>query len=301
MTTLVARPPLQVLSMSAVQSTSRRHSARLQRKEDSHGANGAHDSSNQNAIITTAKAQTSTVSTKKRKNYEEEDDGFAFSRVVKKKKQPRQSTAAQPEPFSRLPASSEADNTANQNTKYDDKTKGPPVVEKDKDISEPAPKKRRTRMSFSTPGAKEQKPVRRSKRLSTEAQEQGSPSTKELKDLRPAKVRKDKTEKHKPPAQREEAEVSTQNEKDATLAAAPSDESHSSTKIALPFADTPVISRNKAMREGKSGKGERRSSLGLRGRRASSLIDSGTSNGMYNPSLLTSTKLIDCSPPSRRS
>ncbi|KAH6984062.1 Mis12-Mtw1 protein family-domain-containing protein [Ilyonectria destructans] len=44
-------------------------------------------------------------------------------------------------------------------------------------------------------------------------------------------------------------------------------------KIALPMSDTPVINRNKAMR--KKGNGNRRSSLGMRGRRASSLIDSG--------------------------
>lgn len=51
------------------------------------------------------------------------------------------------------------------------------------------------------------------------------------------------------------------------------------SKIALPFADTPVIRRNKEMREERAGKGQRRSSLGMRGRRASSLIDSGASNG----------------------
>lgn len=51
------------------------------------------------------------------------------------------------------------------------------------------------------------------------------------------------------------------------------------TKIALPFADTPVIQRNKEMRKEKGRKGQRRSSLSLRGRRASSLIESGASNG----------------------
>lgn len=51
------------------------------------------------------------------------------------------------------------------------------------------------------------------------------------------------------------------------------------TKIALPAADTPVIQRNKELRGAKSDKGRRRSSLGMRGRRASSLIDSGASNG----------------------
>jgi kinetochore protein Mis13/DSN1 len=52
------------------------------------------------------------------------------------------------------------------------------------------------------------------------------------------------------------------------------------TKIMLPFADTPVITRNKEMRKA-SKDGHRRSSTGLRGRRASSLIDSGLSNGEF--------------------
>lgn len=46
-----------------------------------------------------------------------------------------------------------------------------------------------------------------------------------------------------------------------------------SSKIALPMSDTPIINRNKEMR--KKGNTNRRSSLGTRGRRASSLIDSG--------------------------
>lgn len=49
------------------------------------------------------------------------------------------------------------------------------------------------------------------------------------------------------------------------------------TKIALPFADTPIIRRNKEMRKTNA---SRRSSLGMRGRRASSLIDTGKSNAM---------------------
>ncbi|KAG5972305.1 hypothetical protein E4U58_006744 [Claviceps cyperi] len=47
-----------------------------------------------------------------------------------------------------------------------------------------------------------------------------------------------------------------------------------SSKVALPMNDTPIINRNKEMRK-KGGKSNRRSSLGSRGRRASSLIDNG--------------------------
>ncbi|KAL3482239.1 Mis12-Mtw1 protein family-domain-containing protein [Aspergillus californicus] len=50
--------------------------------------------------------------------------------------------------------------------------------------------------------------------------------------------------------------------------------------ITLPLADTPVIQRNREMRGKKSAKGSRRSSLSMRGRRASSLIDSGASNAL---------------------
>ncbi|KAI2618141.1 Mis12-Mtw1 protein family-domain-containing protein [Hypoxylon sp. NC1633] len=50
------------------------------------------------------------------------------------------------------------------------------------------------------------------------------------------------------------------------------DNTSESKKIALPFSDTPIINRNKEMRRKT---GARRSSLGMRGRRASSLIENG--------------------------
>lgn len=63
-----------------------------------------------------------------------------------------------------------------------------------------------------------------------------------------------------------------------TKPADPVERTFDATKIALPFADTPIIRRNKEMRKGVEN-GHRRSSLGNRGRRASSLIDGGKSNG----------------------
>ncbi|KAL1952591.1 hypothetical protein VTO42DRAFT_4706 [Malbranchea cinnamomea] len=60
-----------------------------------------------------------------------------------------------------------------------------------------------------------------------------------------------------------------------------------STKIALPAADTPVIRKNKQMRQEKAKKGQRRSSLSMRGRRASSLIDSGVSNALPHDAVQT--------------
>ncbi|CAK7267489.1 hypothetical protein SEPCBS119000_002575 [Sporothrix epigloea] len=54
--------------------------------------------------------------------------------------------------------------------------------------------------------------------------------------------------------------------------ASPTATSHQT--IALPFSDTPIINRNKELRRKN---GQRRSSVGMRGRRASSLIDNGHS------------------------
>ena len=65
--------------------------------------------------------------------------------------------------------------------------------------------------------------------------------------------------------------------------------SFDATKIALPFADTPIIRRNKEMRKTNAA---RRSSLGMRGRRASSLIDTGKSNGNKITRAVTRSTLI---------
>lgn len=52
------------------------------------------------------------------------------------------------------------------------------------------------------------------------------------------------------------------------------DDASNAKTISLPFSDTPIINRNKEMRRKTGG---RRSSLGMRGRRASSLIENGHS------------------------
>ena len=129
-------------------------------------------------------------------------------------------------------------------------------------------------MSFSTPNVREEKPVRRSKRLSDEHEQRGSSpqhKARRKEPVEPAPMA--------PNYRLENDKRLTREKTPAVTTEVTEGEGHSATRIALPFADTPVIRRNKAMREGKSGKGERRSSLGLRGRRASSLIDAGNSNG----------------------
>ncbi|CAG8332213.1 unnamed protein product [Penicillium nalgiovense] len=81
----------------------------------------------------------------------------------------------------------------------------------------------------------------------------------------------------RPPKAKKQAQVSESNGYNSPA------QPPEGTKVALPVADTPVIQRNKEFRGGKgdkSEKGRRRSSLSMRGRRASFLIDSGTSNAL---------------------
>jgi kinetochore protein Mis13/DSN1 len=143
-------------------------------------------------------------------------------------------------------------------------------------------KKRRNKMSFSTPGPQEAAPVRRSKRLSDERNAQlDSPLPKAQKKERsraPVQAAEKPQSPHQPREDQPLLPLSVAKRRQDAEPTTGSD--HSATKIALPFADTPVIRRNKAMRENKSGKGERRSSLGMRGRRASSLIETGNSNAL---------------------
>lgn len=127
-------------------------------------------------------------------------------------------------------------------------------------------------MSFSTPGRKVEEPIRRSKRLSAEDEEFRATS-------KPAKRSKEDKSNSDASGKRSKHSEQPEELKKPQRTPAPPDD-HNGTKISLPFADTPVIRRNKAMREGKSDKGERRSSLGLRGRRASSLIETGNSNAL---------------------
>lgn len=215
------------------------------------------------------------------KAYDEDDDGFTFSRV-KKSKKPRQSNHGVAPAMTSTATMAEAPGIQNNKPK----SRRRPSAElagrqQDEVENATTAKKRRNKMSFSTPNTKE--PVRRSKRLSSETvAREGSPAAASG----PAQVKSEKRRKReskeiqhqRPPEANGTEDTAEDVTQKAGIEEAP-EADHSGTKIALPFADTPVIRRNKAMREGKSVKNDRRSSLGLRGRRASSLIDSGNSNG----------------------
>lgn len=185
--------------------------------------------------------------------HEEEDNGFAFARTRSKK------------------------------TKAETSKQAEPVVE---DVQEErvklAPAKRSRKKSVDPASAipaedapKEKR--RRSARNSGDHQTTADPPPIQVKKRR---TKETKTEEPKTSEAEQPITDSAQQGTKSPKATEHHEISWDATKIALPFADTPIIRRNKEMRKG-AGNGDRRSSLGMRGRRASSLIDSGKSNGDY--------------------
>ena len=187
--------------------------------------------------------------------FDEEDDGFTFTRTKSKRTKATQAVQV-PEP----------------------------VYEERNEASKPAPAKKPSKRSLeltnsTQPNREELAPRRRSTRNS------GDKTIVEPLELvvprrRPkegAATRKKKVKEPDKSHGEEDAEDRMDLIGGDSQTPGRMEFSADTTKIALPFADTPIIRRNKEMRKGSDG--SRRSSLGMRGRRASSLIDSGTSNG----------------------
>ncbi|KAL9117845.1 MAG: hypothetical protein Q9187_005615, partial [Circinaria calcarea] len=278
MTTYATRSPLQLLinphMMSDSWRTTRRTSARLADKEDVPVANGTSH--------TTGKGkggQANAVSTKqdkavgngvaggavggraKRKiaDDDEEVDGFMFTRTRSKR--------AKGTPIG--------------------KPQQPPLDEIQEEAPKPVTKKPRKKAASpgsykSAPVEKEVKEVKR--RRSPRNSGDGVPT-----EPPPSEVKKRKTKEKgsSAPGRRKSTEpprTDVEGEPNESIDVVGSNSQEQQvetsgdvTKIALPFADTPIIRRNQEMRKGAGG-GHRRSSLGMRGRRASSLIDGGKSN-----------------------
>ncbi|KAF1814890.1 hypothetical protein P152DRAFT_512228 [Eremomyces bilateralis CBS 781.70] len=245
MTTIITREPVQTLRMPSVQRPTRRRSAEQAFEEgDGSGAAAKRSKMDASELPTTsgkpAGNRVTGASKKPKIAYDENDHGFQFSRTRSKNAPPQ---AKQPDP----PKQQET----------------PPGEEAATD------KPKRKKYSFSTPVPKkktqETVPKRRSARLSGDKAEVDEHEyVPEPEKSRRQKPRRN--ERHQEPEH-----VVAASETDKT-------QKRDATKIALPFADTPVIKRNKEMRKG-GGQNHRRSSAGTRGRRASSLIESGTSNG----------------------
>ncbi|OJI99869.1 hypothetical protein ASPVEDRAFT_81458 [Aspergillus versicolor CBS 583.65] len=200
---------------------------------------------------------------KKRKAeiYDEDIEGFQFSRITNNKKQKASKEAEKPDlPAPEEPAPQSSPRRGRPPKKVEQKPSNVTETKKDPEGAV----KRKTRGSARTAPEPEPQPqprpqTERSTRATRRQDEGGQvPVEKKRKKGRPSKSHEEQpngfVSPEAPPA--------------------------GTATIALPMADTPVIQRNREMRGKKSEKGSRRSSLSMRGRRASSLIDSGASNAL---------------------
>ncbi|KAJ5538709.1 hypothetical protein N7494_008188 [Penicillium frequentans] len=193
---------------------------------------------------------------KRKADYEEDSEGFRFSRKPTKRNRP----SIEP-----VPENPQSD-VENAPPKSTPRRGRPPKKRPAEDESASAvptngkttelPTRRGTRKVAKTGNSEPEPPVNSTRSLRNHESPSNAPTEKKGKRGRPGRPRTSDTNGFKSP------------------------EPSAGTKVALPLADTPVIQRNKELRGTKSGKGQRRSSLGMRGRRASSLIDSGASNAL---------------------
>lgn len=184
--------------------------------------------------------------------YDEEDDGFVFTRASKRTK--TAPTKAEPPP--------PADPVSASTVKRGRKPKEPKPRDDEEEVAT-AKKPKGRKMSFSTPRVEEDTlnvPKRRKTTRSSTGKDGNA-----AQDPAPSrsKVAEDSVDMIGGEPIQETNGLMLEHSRNGTV-------------ITLPFSDTPIINRNKEMRK-KGGNSVRRSSLGLRGRRASSLIDNGHS------------------------
>ncbi|KAH8818211.1 Mis12-Mtw1 protein family-domain-containing protein [Hyaloscypha sp. PMI_1271] len=186
--------------------------------------------------------------------YDEEDGDFVFTRGSKRTK----TAQAKPEPEP-LPAPAPAPSTAKRGRKPKEQPR-----ERDNETMATATKARGRKMSFSTPKADNDTLVVPKKRKATRSSTGIGQNDDKSTNVSRAE-----------PGDYDTIDMVGDSSVDQTNKSIV-DQSKQSTVVSLPFSDTPIINRNKELRK-KGGNGARRSSLGLRGRRASSLIENGHS------------------------
>ncbi|KAK4971504.1 hypothetical protein LTR42_007232 [Elasticomyces elasticus] len=215
---------------------------------------------------------------KPRKTYDEDVDGFAFNKGTRKAKEPKQpavrnSVIEDAPPVLAAPVPAKIASPV--------KSQAPAPAPTEEAAPKPAPKKTRRRFPTTPEREAAEKPKRRSKRLSSE-NESSDPVPSPFK---PAHAKSHaNTERSPSPDKARPITVS----KKRKVGENGGEEEQKVMRIALPFQDTPVIRRNKEMRKGDSND-HRRSSSGMRGQRASSLMDEGRGNGTYAPVILSAT------------
>lgn len=196
--------------------------------------------------------------------YDNKDGDFEFTKRAK----PTKKSAARDQGTEKAPSAPEPTTTATSSTSRSKSQRSKDAPE-EKSAPQTVQKKPRGKLPTSPDDGAAPQTARRSKRTFQEvkspsphkaahAQSHQNNDRSPSPGLRPVTAKKKK--------RKTQAEVSDGEEK--------------TMKIALPPADTPIIKRNKEMRKA-SADTNRRSGSGMRGRRASSLIDEGRGNGEF--------------------
>ncbi|KAH0286668.1 hypothetical protein M436DRAFT_50379 [Aureobasidium namibiae CBS 147.97] len=265
---IVTRTPLHNLSMTGAQ-TNGINKRKSQRHHNDHPDEDDRPVKKSKPTTTNTSSRNASQNTvkKAKKSYDDDDDGFVFTRLRPKKAKGKTPDAA-PELDTTAGASAPGPETQSA------QQLPPPTDEHaPKEATQPPRKKVRKTL----PASPEPTPRRRSKRLSG-----NSP----VRDQAPATTSKPATEsqsQQRHPATPPAAPTSNENVAPAADGSPALDQGELTihkkrgpAKIPLPFGETPVLRRNKEMRK-LSAEKSRRSSSGMRGRRASSLIEAGSS------------------------
>ncbi|KAK5729660.1 hypothetical protein LTR17_011737 [Elasticomyces elasticus] len=276
MSIVLSRSPLAPIGMNGA-GVSKRRSARLShegiegeneppaKKSKANGAQVSTKEQDGDAAKVVAKR-------KSRKTYDEDVDGFAFNKGTRKAKEPKQ-PAVRNSVIEDAPPVVAASVLAKIASPV--KPQVPAPIPTEETAPKPAPKKTRRRFPTTPEREAAERPKRRSKRLSSE-NESSDPVPSPFK---PAHAKSHaNTERSPSPDKARPITVS----KKRKVGENGGEEEQKVMRIALPFQDTPVIRRNKEMRKGDSNE-HRRSSSGMRGQRASSLMDEGRGNGTFSP------------------
>ncbi|OJI88133.1 hypothetical protein ASPTUDRAFT_136313 [Aspergillus tubingensis CBS 134.48] len=221
---------------------------------------------------------------KKRKAVFEEDiEGFQFSRITTKKAKPSEPKKV-PSPVPEEPAQPSPRRGRPPKKRVEEKKTE--VAEEPKKQAEGTGKRRTRGAAKNSVAPVEPAPEPEPQPQPQTQQQRATRSTRKHDQVETVplekKRRKGRPSNSKTDAlQQEQSQPQPQPQPRNGFVSPEPQQSGTATTIALPLADTPVIQRNKEMRGKKSVKGgNRRSSLGMRGRRASSLIDSGASNAL---------------------
>ncbi|KAL2834860.1 Mis12-Mtw1 protein family-domain-containing protein [Aspergillus cavernicola] len=190
--------------------------------------------------------------------YDEDIEGFQFSRMTDKKQKSLKEGPALPVPEDSAPQPSPRRGRPPKKRVEEKEKEKPDSMTEPKKTSTEGTSKRQTRGKAKTSPEPEPQPERSTR--STRKRDGGEQVPVEKKRMK--------------------GRPSKSHEEPRNGFVSPEPVQPGTSTIALPLADTPVIQRNREMRGKKSAKGSRRSSLSMRGRRASSLIDSGASNAL---------------------